>query len=64
MYLAAHGEKRNRSVDTYAELARRLANELSEPNAVKALLEIAAALDEDADKLERDVVTKLLLSVS
>lgn len=45
-------------------MARRLANELSEPNAVKALLEIAAALDEEADKLERDVVIKLPLNDS
>lgn len=52
------------SIRTRAELARRLANELSEPNAVKALLEIAAALDEEAAALEHDTVTKLPLNGS
>ncbi len=52
------------SIRTRAELARRLSNELSEPNAVKALHEIAAALDEEADKLDGDIVTKLPLNDS
>ncbi len=46
------------SIRTRAELARSLATALSEPNAVKALHEIAAALDEEADKLDGDIVTK------
>lgn len=52
------------SIRTRAELARRRANELKEPNAVKALLEIAAALDQEADKFEGDIVTKLPLNDS
>lgn len=44
------------SIRTRAELARRLASQLKEPNAVKALTEIALALEEEADKLEHNVV--------
>ena len=44
------------SIRTRAELARRIATELTEPNAVAALNEIADALDVEADRLECNVV--------
>ena len=44
------------SIRTRAELARRLARELKEPNAVKALTEIAEALEHDAAQLEDNIV--------
>ena len=44
------------SIRTRAALARRLADELKEPNAVATLRQIADALDEDASSLEDNVV--------
>ena len=44
------------SIRTRAAVARRLADELHEPNAVATLQEIADALDEDANSLEQNVV--------
>ena len=44
------------SIRTRAELARRLARELKDPNAVKALTEIAGALEDEAAKLEQNVI--------
>lgn len=43
------------SIRTRAELARRLSTEIKDPAAATALREIADALDEEADKLERNV---------
>ena len=46
------------SIRTRAELARRLARELKDPSAIRALNEIAAALDAEADNLEQAVPLK------
>lgn len=50
------GSEAAASIRTRAELARRLASELKDPSAVKALEEIADALDADADNLENNLV--------
>lgn len=61
--LAADGENRNCSVHTDARRTGTAPGQRAEePNAVKALIEIAAALDQEADKLEGDIVTKLPLN--
>jgi uncharacterized protein Yka (UPF0111/DUF47 family) len=48
------------SIRTRAEIARRLATELKDPKAVQALIEIAEALEADADNLEREPVIQMV----
>lgn len=49
----------DKTLRTRAELARRLSQEIKEPNASQSLREIAEALDAEADKIAENVVVPI-----